>query len=162
MKNYYLFLFLTAPACGIPETWCKSTCGAYLTNPGQTAFGGCAEFQEAEDTAMKVYAEVVTDARFKDACAAVKGAEYTARQEDWWWLEGAGPVAGVTVCPGLRVEINNQPWYLGSYVHETAHVVQRCTGTEGEGNDPYHRNWDRDGIAASIDWAQFYALQKRK
>lgn len=156
----YLFLAL-AMSCGSPYRECVSRCGAWLNNPDETEFGGCVEFQKAEDAAIASFEKHVTDRRFATLCDKLDGWEFNIRPVGKW-MRADSEISGATWCGADFVQVGNAPWSKGSYAHELAHIAQGCRDTsvvnKSEPLDGYsdHYNWAADGIYAATDAFSLY------
>lgn len=60
---------------------------------------------------------------------------------------------GETWCDSHYIEVNDAPPQAGTLAHELAHAIQNCDpkGPKDK-KDPYHSNWNSEGIYNAIDY----------
>lgn len=137
---------------------CTSPCGVRLYGPipepqpenqGMPGWT-CPELARAERISIDAFDQEVSDPRFANACAALRGWALQVEPTSIWkspehvTLDNPnGLIAGVTYCAGGAMRVGNNPPLLSALPHEMAHAIQRC--------DPNgHAGWSDNGIYAAI------------
>lgn len=156
-------------SCHPVEVHCRTACGIELRGTAETRLikgtfppnWSCEELQEAESLALHRYEQETAslDPRFANACPKLKGWGLYVETKDSWL-----GVSGETFCPAMNFSVNNPPVMSGSFVHELAHVIQRCdpqaevtycaTGSNGlpvPCEDYDHTGWRDRNIYKVID-----------
>lgn len=150
----FQILLLLASCATVPAPVCVTPCGLELLTAGATAWS-CPALAEAEAASIEAFDAHVTDVRFRNACALLKGWRLVIMPGADWVDPYKRNVSGETNCDSWLVQVGERPPLQSSLPHELAHVIQRCMPTPFEGSLPEsqaaHANWDRDGINAAID-----------
>lgn len=157
----HLALLLVLASCA-PTARCTTRCGmtfyGHITDGGAPEGWSCEEVQRAEHIIDQGFREKLAgiDPRFGALCGKLPGWRLFVNEAPSWIDEWGRHVAGLTRCFNRTIEVGNAQLFVGSFVHELAHVAQGCaavqppTGTE----DPAHASWVTSGIYKAIEEIQ--------